>query len=69
MSEHGPPNPQLMNTPITSPSAAAAGGAGRELRGSASFCHYGYVDKTHPRDHSLRGTGQCQRCLQKGAQD
>ena len=24
---------------------------------------------THPRDHSLRGAGQCQRCLQqKGAQ-
>ena len=39
MSEHGPPNPQLMNTPITSPSAAAAGGAGGELRGPASLCH------------------------------
>ena len=24
MSEHGPPNPQLLSTPITSPSAAAA---------------------------------------------
>ena len=26
------------------------------------------LTKTHPRDHSLWGTGQCQRCLQKGAQ-
>ena len=34
----------------------------------ASLCHCSYVDKTHPRDHSLWGTGQCQRCLQKGAQ-
>ena len=39
MSEHGPPNPQLFSTPITSPSAAAAGGAGGELRGPASLCH------------------------------
>ena len=47
MSEHGPPNPQLFSTPITSPSAAAAGGAGGELRGPASLCHCSYVDKTH----------------------
>ena len=38
-SEHGPPNPQLFSTLITSPSAAAAGGAGGELRGPASLCH------------------------------
>ena len=36
-----------------------------ELRAGASLCHCSYVDKTHPRDHSLWGTGQCQRCLQK----
>ena len=68
MSEHGPPNPQLLSTPITSPSAAAARGAGVELHGSASLYHCWYVDKTHPRDYSFRGTGQCQHCLQKGAQ-
>ena len=39
MSEHGPPNPQLLSTPITRPTVAATGGAGGELRGSASFCH------------------------------